>query len=81
MAPTPGDVTLRRRTLRRALTFRQLAIDHSILDPYVAARSARLRGNDAWIVAGALQIDATLVTEDGVMAERAGKLLDVVLLD
>lgn len=70
----------RQRTLRRARTFRQLPIDEMILDHYATARRAGLRGNDAWIAAGAAQVDATLVTADEVFARRADTVVDVQLI-
>ncbi|MGE5211252.1 MAG: type II toxin-antitoxin system VapC family toxin [Acidobacteriota bacterium] len=67
----------RERTLRRAHTFRQLPVDDAVLDHYARARQAGLRGNDAWIAAAARQIEATLVTADEVLAQRADGLVDV----
>jgi predicted nucleic acid-binding protein len=69
--------TARERTLRRAHTFRQLPVDDAVLDHYASARQAGLRGNDAWIAAAAQQIEATLVTADEVLAQRANGLVDV----
>jgi len=70
----------RERTLRRALTFRQLPVDEGILDHYADARNVGLRGNDAWIAAAASQVDATLVTADEVLAQRADAMVTVHLI-
>jgi predicted nucleic acid-binding protein len=69
--------TARERTLRRARSFRQVPVDEAILDHYARSRQAGLRGNDAWIAAAAQQIEATLVTADEVLAQRADRLVEV----
>jgi predicted nucleic acid-binding protein len=80
LSPDASSRTVRERTLRRARTFRQLPLDESVLDHYAQARQSRLRGNDAWIVAAAKQVDATLVTADEVLAQRADGLVRVHLI-
>ena len=80
MAVSQPIAVQRRRTVRKASLFPQHPIDRSCLDSYCMARRARLRGNDAWIAAAALQLDATLITLDTAMAARVAGLVDVKLL-
>lgn len=80
LSPDASARTSRERTLRRARTFRQFPVDEAILDHYAKARQAGLRGNDAWIAAAAGQLDATLVTADEMLAQRADGLVEVRLI-
>jgi predicted nucleic acid-binding protein len=76
MATSPA-VRLARQGIARAIAdrFAVHRLDDRDLDSFAAARRVGLRGNDAWVVASAFTLGATLVTRDERQAALAGELM------
>ena len=80
MAASDAIAQHRRRTVRSVAQFLVHPIDRDGMRTYADVRRQGLRGNDAIVVAAAVDLGAQLITFDHVLATKAEAIVDVVLL-